>query len=228
MTDGSTHTHHADASAWRVGVSGADVIELGGFTPPRPSVRRPSAALPQTLTIPASITLGESHYRRSEQSWSDAGRPSAMVTLQPSSTTLDIHVRVPVSDRTFVAAGTVNPYDNEPADINGDGIELFIRTRDGKSAWVLVPDGNHVRIRDIDGWRSTLAIRASWREVGGGYEMNIVLPVIPESIDLLVNEKPLGRERRRGQLVLSGGGFAYLRGDRQEESSLLRVDVTHA
>jgi hypothetical protein len=33
--------------------------------------------------------------------------------------------------------------------------------------------------------------------------------------DLVMNERPAHRERRRGQLILSGGGgFAYLRGDR--------------
>ena len=39
------------------------------------------------------------------------------------------------------------------------------------------------------------------------------------AIDLVVNEMPRGRHRRRGQLVLSGGNgeFVYLRGDRQDD-----------
>ncbi len=43
------------------------------------------------------------------------------------------------------------------------------------------------------------------------------LPHGPLTFDLVVNERPPRRERRRGQLVLSGGGgFGYLRGDRHD------------
>jgi hypothetical protein len=38
--------------------------------------------------------------------------------------------------------------------------------------------------------------------------------------DLLVNRREPGRERRSGQLVWSGGGgWVYLRGDRQDPAS---------
>ncbi|HET9012705.1 MAG TPA: hypothetical protein VFN38_12860, partial [Gemmatimonadaceae bacterium] len=39
---------------------------------------------------------------------------------------------------------------------------------------------------------------------------------VPFALDVVVNETAPGRERRRGQLVLSGGAgdFVYLRGDR--------------
>ena len=42
-------------------------------------------------------------------------------------------------------------------------------------------------------------------------------------LDVLVNETVAGRERRRGQLVLSGaaGEFAYLAGDRHDPARLL-------
>jgi len=45
------------------------------------------------------------------------------------------------------------------------------------------------------------------------------------AVDVLVNEKPAGRERRRGQLVLSGahGEFVYQVGDRQDRHRLLHV-----
>jgi hypothetical protein len=45
----------------------------------------------------------------------------------------------------------------------------------------------------------------------------------PVSIDVLVNDAAPGRERRRGQLVLSGaqGEFVYLRGDRHDGARLL-------
>jgi hypothetical protein len=44
---------------------------------------------------------------------------------------------------------------------------------------------------------------------------------------IVVNEKPLGRDRRRGQLVLGGapGQFVYLRGDREDRERLPRFRV---
>jgi hypothetical protein len=44
-------------------------------------------------------------------------------------------------------------------------------------------------------------------------------------LDLVVNEMPAGRERRRGQLVLSGGAgeYVYLRGDRHDAARLVSV-----
>jgi hypothetical protein len=46
---------------------------------------------------------------------------------------------------------------------------------------------------------------------------------VPVALDVIVNEMPPWRERRRGQLVLSGGGdeHVYLRGDRQPVERLL-------
>jgi hypothetical protein len=47
------------------------------------------------------------------------------------------------------------------------------------------------------------------------------------AFDLVVNERPPERERRRGQLVLSGGGgFAYLQGDRQDPAGAVIIAVT--
>jgi hypothetical protein len=47
-------------------------------------------------------------------------------------------------------------------------------------------------------------------------------------IDVIVNEMPAARERRRGQLVLSGarGEFVYLRGDRQPLERFVPFVVT--
>jgi hypothetical protein len=46
---------------------------------------------------------------------------------------------------------------------------------------------------------------------------------------VVVNEMPRGRERRRGQLVLSGAGagWAYLRGDRQDAGRLIPLVLRH-
>jgi hypothetical protein len=53
------------------------------------------------------------------------------------------------------------------------------------------------------------------------------LPANTVAFDVVVNERPAHRERRRGQLVLSGGGgFGYLRGDRHAPAAPLGLKVT--
>jgi hypothetical protein len=45
-------------------------------------------------------------------------------------------------------------------------------------------------------------------------------------MDLIVNEMATGRMRRRGQLVLSGGGgWIYLQGDRQSPARFLPIVI---
>jgi hypothetical protein len=180
------------------------------------------------------ITLGEAHYRRSEVSWAEAGSPTARVSL--GWTGLDLHVDVDVrkpSAPIFVAADAVNPYDNEPPDINGDGIQMYLRAGDESGAWVLVPEGKAgtVRVRSVPGWGALPAPRASWRPTAHGYTVHVVLPLrekraarsLPIALDVLINETSPGRARRRGQLVMSGadGEFVYLAGDRHDPARLM-------
>ena len=64
-----------------------------------------------------------------------------------------------------------------------------------------------------------------------GYEVRIDWPLPPGAetlcLDLLINETTRGRERRRGQLVLSGafGEWVYLRGDRQDAQRLIPLMI---
>jgi hypothetical protein len=52
-------------------------------------------------------------------------------------------------------------------------------------------------------------------------------PAYSVALDVIVNEMGPDRERRRGQLVLSGGAgeFVYLKGDRQSADRLLQFHV---
>jgi hypothetical protein len=72
-------------------------------------------------------------------------------------------------------------------------------------------------------------VRGHWttREDGYALELTITIPGWDPrqgdelGFDLLVNRMQAGRVRRAGQLVWSGGGgWVYLRGDRQEVSRL--------
>ena len=48
-----------------------------------------------------------------------------------------------------------------------------------------------------------------------------------QKLDVIANDAGPGRERRRGQLVLSGahGEFAYLQGDRHDPRRLVPFDI---
>ncbi|MFN2566581.1 MAG: heparinase II/III family protein [Gemmatimonadaceae bacterium] len=181
-----------------------------------------------------SFSIGEPHYRRSEESWHDAGAPAATFTFAWTGTELHIETDVEkAGEPVFVGADAVNPYDNEQPDINGDGVQLYLRTRESAGAWVLVPDAprNSVRVRAVPGWGELPPPRATWRRTERGYAVHIVVtvcdspPVAPLRVELdaIVNESTAGRARRRGQLVLSGAGgeFVYLTGDRHDPSRLL-------
>jgi hypothetical protein len=74
---------------------------------------------------------------------------------------------------------------------------------------------------------------ASWEPTADGYRLRATVAVEEQAanhfaVDVLVNEKPPGRERRRGQLVLSGarGEFVYLRGDRHDRERMLRLNLS--
>ena len=240
MADGSRHAHQRSAEGWHIDLEAHGArssIDLAGrLARPRPAPAvEPHTTEPPAIELrrglPRVIPLGENNYRRSEQSWLEAGMPAASVELTAEGDRLHLAIVVPRSERTFVPAGAINRYDNEHADINGDGVQLYLRTASGATAFTLIPEkgGDSVRLRAIDGWTAPLGadLSARWAPHGDGYRMEVDLGRIPAGLDAIVNEKPRGRERRRGQLVLSGaaGEFVYLRGDRHDAARLLPLRV---
>ena len=237
MADGSIETHRRTSFGWEVELfddGKTSTIALTGRRSHRSESRaasgvttKPSLALRRSAAH--TIELGERHYRRSEQSWREAGKPTATIGLRRTVEGLHITIAVPTSDRTFAPASAVNRYDNEHPDVNGDGVQLHVRTAAGLAAWMLVPerDSERVRVRATAG-ASVPGPRAQWKPTAHGYEMEIDIVPTPLALDVIVNEMPRGRERRRGQLVMSGadGEFVYLRGDRHDEERLvpLRTD----
>ncbi|HMS02509.1 MAG TPA: heparinase II/III family protein, partial [Gemmatimonadaceae bacterium] len=167
-TDGREWRHVAGEQAWRV-TQGDAVRVTYSIAPLRPTshasttVSEPSAAPPaerpptSTVVLTATaphwqLSLGERHYRRSECSWQEAGAPSATVALTLEN---DGGLRVAVDARTgaIVAPdeGATNPFDNERAEVNGDGVQWYIGPADGTHwtvAQLLVPslDGTAGRV----------------------------------------------------------------------------------
>jgi len=237
--DGSHDRHSQTFATYNVERVAGDqrrVIELDGLALRR-GQSRPSLEIVNLMRAdlaegrPVLFELGEDAYRRSEATWQEAGRPAALIALryEPNALVIDLTVRK-VGELTFVPPNALNPYDNESPDINGDGVQLYVVDDRGNSAWLLVPEpdaGSKVRARVIDGWKERRVLTANWHRVDGGYAMQVRLPLaVPSNgefrLGIVVNEKPQGRERRRGQLVLGGavGEFVYLRGDREDPSRL--------
>ncbi|MFI5310574.1 MAG: heparinase II/III family protein [Gemmatimonadales bacterium] len=221
LTTGSAHSG-IELTGWR---RGEEVDEDVAFE----TLSASAAVLHRGAQPPRAWELGERHYRRSEETWAEAGRPSARVSVAAIGDELIVDVSVNASASVFVPAGAVNPYDNEQPDINGHGVQLYLRTPDDGGAWVIVPEPGQAeaRVRPVAGWGALELRRASWRRTPEGFDVRVhvalgerVASGIPVLLDVLINETAPGRERRRGQLVLSGaeGEFVYLRGDRHDRS----------
>jgi hypothetical protein len=239
--DGRRDSHAVVTEGWRIDMEtseGArDHVFLRGLARSEDAREsgEPSTVPPAPSPLPASFRLGESHYRRSEESWDDAGAPGATVTMaiEPGRV-LAIAALVEPSSRLFVPAGTENALDNEPAAINGDGAQLYLACGAVGGAWLLVPQaaGDTVWISPLTGWGAGLAPVARWRATAAGYRLEVRVALPQDctilALDLLINETAPGRARRRGQLVLSGaqGEFVYLRGDRHDPHRLLRFTIS--
>jgi hypothetical protein len=236
--------HAPDAEGWRVRIEergSRSEIVLGGLVAPagRPEPLEATAeAEPRpAIHLPVTITLGEEHYRRSEQSWREAGAPGAHVAITLTrERMLQVRVRVEPSHRLFVAPDAINPLDNEPAATNGDGVQLYAECGGSAGGWLLVPrlGARDVDVHPVAGWDRGLSVAAVWQPTDRGYVLDARIPLPADgrdvALDVLVNETAPARERRRGQLVLSGahGEFVYLRGDRHDARRLLHFSIPDA
>ena len=182
----------------------------------------------------ALFELADSHYRRSEESWRDAGRPRARIAVGAQDGEIVVDVLVEADTLVFVPPGAVNPFDNEHPEINGHGVQLYLTTEDDGGAWMLVPEpeSGRVRVRALGGWGGIAPPAARWRTVHGGFELRATIPAGAGetglfALDVLINETTPGRARRRGQLVMSGADddFVYLRGDRHDPARLVPFAV---
>jgi len=78
------------------------------------------------------------------------------------------------------------------------------------------------------------AVTAAWCPTEDGYSIVVAIdvgwPIEPGerfSVQLVVNEMHAARERRAGQLALSGGrGWVYLRGDRESPFGAILAEVS--
>ncbi len=214
--------------------------ELFKYQPPEVEVPHlPAApALDGTLAgfpdQPQVILDHEDQYRRTEAPYSGPGEFSASAHLGWDEGALYIAVTVVKRDRQFPPIGSPpRRLDNEPDLIHADGLQLYLQL-EGQvpHGWLVVPDPAGAGLQTGSTGVSGGQVRGAWRATHDGYRITVALtvPGWPPGIhdapgfDLIVNEMVSGRERRLGQLVWTGGGgWAYLRGDRQDPGRFGRM-----
>jgi hypothetical protein len=151
-----------------------------------------------------------------------------------------IEVSVIARDPYFAPPQTENPLDNEHPDTNSDGLQLHLACpgpgdRILRASWLMVPEPgtSTVRISTRDD-AAHMPLLATWRRTEDGWQLlariarsYIGPPDARFGLDVIVNEMPAWRERRRGQLVMSAHrpGWAWLRGDRLDVDSLIPMTV---
>jgi hypothetical protein len=179
------------------------------------------------------VELGEPHYVATEQAWLDAGAPTAHVALAATATHLVVTVRAHTGS-AVPPDHAENRLDNEHPEVNADGVQWYLgRTAAGWAmAGLLLPAAGpgvpHRRLVSGD-WPLPASHHLG---TPTGWIARLAWPLerLPRDLDglvpfaLVVNERPPQRTRRRGQLVLTGGGgFGYLRGDRADPATAWRL-----
>jgi hypothetical protein len=183
----------------------------------------------------------EDQYRRSEEPYSGAEELSALAYVNWSDEGL--YVAVDVTKPELMLRDPNAPpllLDNEPDEIHADGIQLYLRLP-GESqviGFLVVPSSQgRLIVRGIDGSAGSRdMVRGNWSRTDAGYLVTVALtlPAWAEQtrpgdsigFDLLINQMLPDRTRRAGQLVWSGGGgWVWLRGDRQDPSQFGTLEL---
>jgi hypothetical protein len=241
------HLHFQTPDFWQmeITVGGAHSgIELFGLRPPPvPPQPRPPATRPEPIPVkrngpPAEFELREPHYRRSEDTWVEAGCPHATVAVTAFGAELVVTVIASASPFKYGPRSPENPYDNDPVEIHYPGVQLYVRTATNGGAWIVRPDAatHGAHVRPIAGWGSLELARSHGELDAFRYKLVMQVTLPPEAlrgdyevaIDVIVNDAPPHRERRRGQLVMSGARneFVYLRSDGHSPERLVPILLT--
>jgi heparinase II/III-like protein len=181
----------------------------------------------------------EDQYRRSEEPYAGPEEFSAWALLNWNDEALYLAVDV-TKPEVFPREPHTPPLrlDNEPDEIHADGIQVYLGL-DGRSfGYLIVPStiGGNLISQRVGGVAPNQAeVQGSWQPTESGYRITVALappawgPFRPGDhigFDLLVNQMLPGRQRRAGQLVWTGGGgWVWLRGDRQDPAAWGMVEL---
>jgi hypothetical protein len=174
----------------------------------------------------------EDQYRRSEEPYAGPDDFSARAYVNWSDEGLYLAVEV-TKPEVFARNPHASPLrlDNEPDEIHADGIQVYIRlpNNDEIHGLLILPStvGGGLIVRSVAGTDAGGdTVRGGWQTTETGYALTVAISPPGWSqfhagseigFDLLVNQMLPDRVRRAGQLVWSGGGgWVWLRGDRQD------------
>jgi hypothetical protein len=224
------------------GLRRAEVVEVRPLIDPNKPTRSHGRAI-HTAAAPtpsgqldefdasSPLTLDyDDQYRRSEEPYPGPEEFSATALVNWDTDALYIGVDVLKAD-AVLRPDDAPPLrlDNEPDDIHADGVQVYVRPESDGPVYgfliALADEDGRVRVTPASGTAGLTEMAAgAWQSTETGYALTLRLE-LPEwsprggdqiGFDLLVNEMHPGRQRRAGQLVWSGGGgWVYLRGDRQ-------------
>ena len=176
----------------------------------------------------------EDQYRRSEEPYPGAEELSARAYVHWSDE--GMYLGVEVTQPQVTPRNPEAPplrLDNEPDEIHADGIQVYFQLppEGAVHGLLIVPStkSGDLLVRSISGTAgSEDSIRGKWQPTDTGYTMSLAIspagwpqyrPGDEIGFDLLINQMVPGRLRRAGQLVWSGGGgWVWLRGDRQDST----------
>jgi len=199
--------------------------------------RAPSGEEVETALRTQGISMGGESYRRSERNYPGEDVFSARCCLFGVARQLHVIIDVTKADLWFRPKDWPDPMlDNEAADINSDSVQFYLQppsTRHGHGAdfagwsgYLIQPfesrdhrpkiraiRGTAARVEDIDG---RIELTSEGYRITATYECTEALRSGSSFLfNVVVNEMYAGRQRRAGQLSLTGGGWVYLRGDRE-------------
>ncbi len=174
----------------------------------------------------------EDQYRRSEEPYPGPEEFSARAYVNWNEEGLYLAVEV-VKTEVFARDPDAPPLllDNEPDEIHADGVQVYLRpdAEGPVCGLLLVPSsrGPDLIVRPVpETAASASMVQGKWQATETGYIVTAAIalpewgPISPGAeigFDLLINQMTAGRRRRAGQLVWSGGGgWVWLRGDRQD------------
>ncbi len=222
----------------------ATVLELAAVVDPLQRYTPPDAVVPHVPEPPAldgtlagfdgpsALVLDhEDQYRRTEEPYDGPEQFCVESWLAWDERALYVAVEVIKEAPTFRASDAAPlKLDNESDLIHSDGVQVYLaRAGEPVHGWLLVPDPSSagLQVRAVAGTAAEPAqAGGAWQPTDRGYLVTFALMVPgwppaatddPPRFDLVVNQMRPGRQRRLGQLCWTGGGgWAYLRGDREE------------
>ena len=243
LSESGATVEHGDQRRTLAGLRSEPPRRRPIFQPPRDQAAEAvapfthaSPALDGTLAgfdTGAPLDLDSEHqYRRSEEPY-DADTFSARAWVNWDGEAL--YLAVAVSKPSVIFRPVDSPsleLDNEPEDINSDGLQVYLGIDDTFQAVMVTPEeGGGLMVRPLGPPAAgAIAVNGAWSRTEPGYLVTLQLgderlaglhSGARLGFDLLVNEMQPDRLRRAGQLVWSGGGgWIYLRGDRHDPSQL--------